>query len=122
MTSNIDAMEAGPEMDVLIATHVMRWNKKTFYEGFEKAQIESWFDENDSLIHSQPDRWQPSTSIADAWVVVEDRNKFRSVCINIWHEYFECIIWLDNKDESIHGKGKTAALAICRAVLKAVMK
>lgn len=125
--NDIDKLEAGAELDALVAQLIMGWRWPGYTTAnypMPKAKLE----------------WSPSTDIAAAWQVVE---KLKPHTWNIGEfEYFECSILLEavppvpeaeNPEDSAarmfanprfryhQGRSPTnAALAICRAALKAV--
>ena len=95
----IDAMEAGPEMDRLMATLVMEWPQNKSIDG-----------------------WRPSQEVGDAWWAVEkitqppqtieEAKLLSNSKFLYWFEHEK--IWAMTASE--------AAEAICRAALKAVTK
>jgi hypothetical protein len=119
-----DQMEAGPELDVLIAEKVMGWKlspKKT--DGVREFGS-AWLDENGAVTRFQEDRrppydwdmkpFSPSTDIDAAWEVVE-KLKLSLVPTNKgW------IVSQHHLFEGPFGEGETAPLAICRAALAAI--
>jgi hypothetical protein len=114
---NIDDMQAGPEMDRLVAeaTGWARWQTVNGRNAFPVAT---------DTLH---DEWQPSTNIAHAFEVAE---KIREIPCYFQLEDHD----IDGRDgrawvcrigaslflPAIVGIGETAPLAICRASLKAV--
>lgn len=113
-------MEAGREMDALVAEKVMGWREYDykFYSSWEIAEG----------VFRRMSEFQPSIDIASAWEVVE---KIRTtiihglpVCPNIvyhhsipaWHCELFNNMWMRQADAD------TAPLAICRAALLATSK
>lgn len=123
---NIDEMEAGREMDAMVAEKVMGW---------ERGAV-CWMIPNNTpgeRIGPLIDEWQPSTDIAAAWEAVEKclllgyglniRKAFYDEEEDRW--YIAVTINLKNKSSSVARFtvfDETAPLAICRAALKAVEK
>lgn len=102
----IDAMEAGPQLDALIAEKVMNWHLDSHLGFFH------WLD-SDNQPQALIADFEPSTDIAAAWPVVEKLN---------------IIVWPlgTGSHKALKGKVKAyaqgAPLAICRAALKAVQQ
>ncbi|WP_375374085.1 BC1872 family protein [Hymenobacter aerilatus] len=78
----IDSTPVGRELDALVAEYLMGWQFCAVNEPFrfhkergglilEGKHPERFPDSGGTI----PNRWQPSTSIADAWQVVEHLNK-----------------------------------------------
>ncbi len=122
-------MEAGREMDALVATKVMGWE--------DDPEVPYWDarDVNGQVIHVSR-RWSPSTDIAAAWEVFEFLSKNSvevAVSCNgveratIGHDSdgWSCSVWWFKDIESSHAiegiYADTAPLAICKAALLAVM-
>ena len=101
----IDKMEAGRKMDMLVAEKVMGWKRH-----------------GTDIAASNP--FPYSTSISAAWEVVEKMEKdgfnfFIESCkpaYDWWAQFAP-----RNKDTEFHSEAPTASLAICRAALKTVM-
>lgn len=103
----VEEIEAGPELDQLVATVVMG-----VQHHFEDQT--HWITVNGKLLSN----WHPSTDIRDAWEVFEklfdDEN-------NVWiiGKYgtigYECRHTTDCFEPA---RGATPSLAICRAALK----
>lgn len=127
---NIDDMQAGPEIDALIAVEVMGWTKcgggaPSFQyfrgSGSDIAGI--------ALLTAKAGHlsWSPSTDIAHAWQVVE---RLRDAGINLsieprgltereWH-VGDCGDSYEGDEWKHAAWNASATLAICRAALKAV--
>ena len=100
------------DIDELIATEVMGWEKREAY--FQMYKNEYWFDGNERIIVAV--FWHPSTNIAHAWQVVEKmRDKgyvfiIQNPVLN-WHcEIGINNIWFEAEDHE-------TSLAICKAAL-----
>lgn len=137
----IERMEAGREMDVLIAEKVMGWRRMTYKEANPKNSHYAtdlrltgrWHDSDGNATQQAEDcddyyqpefAWSPSTDIAAAWQVVE---KIKSIDpLYAFAVMFEGKSW----EAGIYDSGyntsfdydrsataTTAPLAICRAAL-----
>ena len=110
------AMEAGPELDALVAERVMGWtrNDKGFW--FKPGKRHNWN-------HDGLDPPPYSTDIAAAWEVVEKIKSLpagidilvRANCVAIDLHMFDMADGLVKDIEA--GDATTAPLAICRAAL-----
>jgi len=139
-------MEAGPELDRLVAENVMGWIAPTDIDGVrgwlrwcEEEQRYVWAgwwiespptDENGEIdpiwLLAGDKVWSPSTDIADAWVVVQQLAQGLELAIagspdDIWR------VAACNPAESmpwpvIEAEAPTAPLAICRAALLTVLR
>jgi len=132
------ALEAGPELDALVAEKVMGWHRAACSNWTERRSGQPWLDV-DSLSAANP-FWSPSTDIAAAWEVVEKvrgwKPKVRGntcACFAIdapavtgglekpavwaagWHDYAG---W--ERAGSLEATADTAPLAICRVSLLAL--
>ena len=67
---NIDEMEAGPEMDMLVAEKVMGW---TQHQSEEFPDMIYWMPDGRDIKGAY--KFSPSTSISEAWEVVEKAEK-----------------------------------------------
>ena len=116
MTSEeIDKLEAGREMDALVAEEVMEWRWE-------------WSEEYPNVGCWMPSgygerAWSPSTSISVAWEVVE-KLKGLNFAVAIEDVSVPTTNWwvcfADNsEDKESHDEAPTAPLAISRAALKA---
>lgn len=133
-------LQAGPELDVLIAEKVMGWHLSHPEEqrpedgGRERGQC--WVDGNgnttDFQVQSRPPYdwdmkcFEPSTDIYSAWEVVEFLRKegcdFDSFSSSTrlqagWSD----VVFMSQVDESF-ARAETLPLAICRAALLTVKK
>jgi len=107
--AEILAMEAGAELDMLVAKNVMRWEWHNY-----------WTDKN-GRITAQAD-WSPSLTIANAWevaakIMAAPGNFYFS--LNCIDGDWRCCMGFANEGEACEAKAdaKTAELAICRAAL-----
>ena len=126
---DIDKLEAGPELDALVAEKVMGWQLKkvrrsfgTSTMGFEYADRDAWVDGNGTAV-CEPWEWQPGDELDDAWQVVE---KFLADDYRFALDNREGLPWwaefaLPDYSEGDQDIAETPTLAICRAALKAVM-
>lgn len=127
---NIDELEAGPELDALVAEKVMGW-KWNIRNGVCYAEHDTF---------NAPDCWpafSPSTDIAAAWEVMEklvsmDFDVDVAMSSKVANDYSKrCYCHFQAGDDNAPWKENfklaqawalTAPLAICRAALKAVGK
>ena len=137
-------MEAGEELDILIATKVMGWKRMSWkdYHGMKKAAGKfngdddrdeltyAWHDKNGEMVdgayaeyiadyYNPEPAWSPSKSVEQAWEVI---GKFATVHLSYHDAYVEWWCRLDFGrciEESclFEAWGETAPLAICRAAL-----
>lgn len=118
-------LEAGPEMDRMIATKVMGWERGKDYGEFRWGRpfvdhsIEWWMDFDDCP-------FSPSTNIAHAWEVVDKmgnivlfRGEDRWHCAEMSYDDGFGDNWIDTPISG-HASADTAGLAICRCALKAI--
>ena len=114
MEMDIDKLEAGRELDALVAAMVMGWH-------LAHADTE-WHDRQG--IHramawefrSYHHVWAPSTDIGDAWRVMEKLNEVPGLGQDVWAKFHDII-----SESNLHSmKSRYAAGTICRASLKAV--
>ncbi len=142
MTPDLEQMEAGPEMDRIIAEEVMKWTR--YQDGTDPetyhGPIYAWRDEKGRRVAwatawYDNDAWSPSTNIAHAWNVV-DRMHTRGIGTTLMtpfaytdeglgpmETYSASMARRHPKGEQ-HGYGrdaKSAAVAICRAAVKAMV-
>ena len=128
----MDKMEAGPEMDALVAERVMVWTKIDTWHGEPLAEGWNGFWDGEWIVwterplsdeEDQSKPWTPSTDISAAWPVVE---KLQSMEITIrFHPQHRgpwkvTLFGLDGDLTFITEFADTAPLAICRAALKAM--
>jgi hypothetical protein len=120
-------MEAGREMDALIAREVMGWSKIVL------GSYGHWVEEDGSGAYTtkhQVGDWCPSEDIAAAWQVVEklrERNFYSQHTDLTLTSGVEHWSWTFINHEplavySVKATAPTAALAICFAALLAVME
>ena len=117
------AMEAGPELDALVAEKVMGWQLTSAYQlGPAWARDIPWGElvlKNAVAYYAH--EWGPSTDIAPAWKVVEKMHKEYGIDVNgLASGGFVCTIY--GVDGHWRTYDETAPLAICRAALLAVME
>ena|SRR3990167_916449 len=127
---DIDKLEAGPELDALVATRVMGWKlgEPHFLHGelMHGGSVEEVW-EGPGLPRadgSSPVSWgfKPSINIAAAWEVVEKLNaKFKYIDIATGDGWLCMVNSFDGNNPVFETEGRaiTAPLAICRAALKA---
>ena len=107
---------AGRELDALIAEKVM----KTFIPAGSNPTLrdDAWINETGYFV------WEPppySTSIADAWLVVEKLSALgMSVQVSLEQNRPCCCLAIQKDGQIIGECADTAPLAICLAALKAV--
>lgn len=128
-------MEAGRELDALVAEKVMGWKLEN-YETSEPASTDRHYldaSRNDgwAWVGRETDieawQWQPSTDIAAAWEVVEKllpcqftlgSPEKESAKGDVW--YAEFGEWVDHLFQGEEATAPTAPHAICLAALKAM--
>lgn len=114
MTENqsVETMQAGEELDDLIATQVMSWYKDggTWRHHLLPDEIDNW----ECFCH----KWNPSTDLVCAWRVVETTGLLKDgwgltlQWNNLW-----AICAEDHGSLEILAEGETVPLVICRAAL-----
>jgi hypothetical protein len=108
-------MKAGRELDALVAEKVM---------GYRQAEDGSWFLPGISTGFGLWELPEYSTSIADAWLVVEKLKLFKGFCLRQRNDGMWDSVrygkWADGFDDQIVVGKTTAPHAICLAALKAV--
>ncbi len=130
---NIDEHEAAPCLNAWIAETVMGGVETMNFQ--EKAECYWRFETLEGkgmLVDSKVLRgtalWSPSTSIADAWEVVEkmaDEQMPNHVGPTMLHRLRQCgmkgwgVIWCSDFGYTREVFAQTAPLAICRATIKA---
>ena len=139
--SDILNMEAGRELDRLVAEKVMGW-KLVNYETYMPAKTEADYADaanNDGWMwegmagDGEAWQWKPSTDISAAWQVWEKlRQSGEWCCLDIGSDYDYCYrvtLIPSNFDEKYEGKHEptvtidgegSAPLAICKAALLAI--
>lgn len=139
---DIDKLEAGRELDALIAERVMGWkwcaSPNTFkpgrpwrrwlaepyrnmpvWDGVTEMPIDGLFDEESNVLYY-------STDIAAAWEVVEKlRETWPVVLVTVGPKHYDVEINTDKGSPSHYrlvedAQAETLPLAICRAALKAI--
>lgn len=118
-------MEAGPELDSLIAKRVMGWVKFELYRG-----VWTWHEPEDTK-HSEP-RWvqeheddcdhdcscfAPSRDIAAAWEVVEKLKQSHDPLLGLWGNEDNTDDWFCALQGIEDCHAPTAPLAISHAAL-----
>jgi YHS domain-containing protein len=121
---NYDEMEAGREMDALVAEKVMGWYRGTqgLYYFCEEHGSERWI--TDDPQYADRKHWRPSEDISAAWEVVEKLTSIGAFG-TIYFSSNKVSVTFITKESNIpylHSVAPTAPLAICRAALKAVAK
>lgn len=131
-------MNAGQELDALVAEKVMGWRSYRTCHASYGGSLWSWnwyassiapphcdgyFDgEHTPQTYPRPvapGDWSPSSSIADAWEVMEKlRADFVSVDLVTAFPGWNCSILRGVNDE-VDATGATAPLAICLVAMKA---
>lgn len=131
-------LEPGPELDALVARLVMRWHEWLGFEAGEDYEgqypmfltqddfgCQVWMDEDEHDIGvCRP--WFPSTSIADAWEVVEQivgdgsKASFDLEWNASAYPTRPFYLAFRVKNQTFTGRSTTAPHAICLAALKAV--
>lgn len=130
--SNIDAMEAGRDLDALVAESVMRLSKDDFLSicivECHGTDDDTWCYNCHGLVDEQ-DKIPPaySTDIAAAWQVVERLNALRWYVVLLTGPVkampsvrLEQLQDSGMKVQVENTRAETISLAICRAALKAV--
>lgn len=98
------------ELDRLCATEIMGWFDENNRWVTVLASTEEY---KDSILHYHSCDWSPTTNIAQAWQVLEKFTVF-SIKTQGSNE-FKILCEVNSSSEF----GSTAALAICKAALKA---
>lgn len=109
---NTDEMQAGQELDVIVAAKIMEWvlSDRGFY--YRAGHPES---------HNSLQNWKPSTDIAAAWLVVEKLTgpKVNLILERDWDGVYYSRFSSVGASEDFCS-AYTAPLAICRAALNSV--
>lgn len=125
----IDKMEAGPEMDALVAEKVMGWKlgkPRWVYteELYGRVKSQAWEGSTKDGMTQTIESWRPSTEITAAWLVVEKIGgvfRLEKYPHPDSFQGYPGICWV--ADFHIASSlAETAPLTICRAALKAVNK
>lgn len=113
-------MNAGRELDALVAERVMGWTKKPTVHGFDAwwyasestgEQVWSWAAHGDS--HDDRVEWRPSSEIRVAWVVVQKCMDTLELEARQTFRYELCLRDADILNDD-------ATVQICLAALKAL--
>lgn len=139
--TEIDELQAGPELDALIAERVMGWVKVewdgVYYwrdpaidDSHTGRVADSRSSVGDLLEDLKP--WSPSTDIAAAWEVVEklcesafdDREIFSLEATfeengEAWEKVWDCVVGSSDAHKDGWGFGHMPEIAICLAALRA---
>ena len=126
----IDKIEAGPEMDTLIAEKVMGWKlgkSKWIHDYMMHGMFETeeWKGSTKGILTHTKKSWHPSTDISTAWEVVEKLKDElpQGIKISFWKHEGWCVAWkFDSMGALDDGfvLAPTVFLAICRAALKVI--
>ena len=132
---NIDEMQAGPDLDALVAEKVMGWTEVVSDGLYCWRDIEA--DEGTGKFARQEnvagypvediEAWSASTDIAAAWQAIIKIKESHQVCFALEDYQFDGKHWQalfkGKFDEKLYyAFADTAYLAICRAALKAVLE
>lgn len=133
-------MEAGRELDALIAEKVMGWKRMSYMEAEPGCKYPSperitgyWHSldlkeqrraEDCDDYYSPEDAWSPSTDIASAWEVVEKMGR-HEISIHMRSDSnTDCVTkryyLMDYTCRALLAEAETAPHAICLAALKAI--
>ena len=112
-------MQAGPELNVLVAEKVMGWNLRSdrWYDG----ERETLWRTDASYFRGDWEFWNPSQDIVAAQEVMEKLKEYHwniewSPVMKVWEtEPWPSIGWHENE---FFVRADTLPLAICRAALK----
>ena len=116
---NIDKLEAGHELDRLIAEKVMGW-RKVFDEDQGDGMWILWVQQDGQEIYDQQ-LPKFSADIAAAWEVVEKLSQGESmVTVRTDRTALRWICIAETSTRTFSANESTAPLAICRAALKVV--
>jgi hypothetical protein len=108
-------MEAGEEIDKLVAEKVMGWYVSSY------GLVDREHKPGDVFLGDVCECWSPSFSISAAWEVV-NKLKEQSDIVDVWHESWEWHCDIGSYGDCQTVKADTAPLAICRAALLAVIE
>jgi hypothetical protein len=118
---DIEKMEAGRELDFLVAVNVMNLcvldTLQSYGDGCVMSDkgMDEWFKHSEYGKIADPDSLEPySANISAAWEVME---KFDRYEIGLWEGKVSAALGTPG----YYAHGETAQLAICRAALLAVM-
>ena len=114
-----ETLEAGAELDALVAEKVMGWDVKYSDPTFRNDEIH-WRDPFNKTIY-RVGEWSPSSNIAAAWEVVK-KMALAQYQVRLSNKSFDDRWWwcyFDGGKLNV-AQAHTVPLAICRAALKAV--
>lgn len=106
-------MQAGRELDALVAEKVMGW-EVTIANGWE-----AYFETESGQFGPWVGLWQPSTNMSDAWEVVREMVR-KGTYVEIAQGQELCTCCFNYDDYLTVERCESAPLAICLAALKAV--
>lgn len=112
----IDALKPGTEMDALVAEKVMGWKIAVVESFLPGIYHKGWADKNGKKV-AEISKFHPSTSIADAWEVMEKVRGLQIYC----HAKGGYTVRRLNFNHGIYTKSDEAPEAISKAAVKAVM-
>ena len=107
------------ELDALVAEKVMGWE---YIPGFAATMAAPTWSQGEN-VYLETAKWHPSTSISDAFLVVEEMRKRGYSMEHSEDPGEQCRVWFQISDDvRTCGKGiaDTAPEAICRAALETV--
>ena len=123
---DVEKMEAGPELDILMCKHVMEWA----YDDAPPGYPAGWDKPEGQWVRI--DNFCPSEDIADAWQVVEKLKEKGYYTYVTTENPCRCAIYDSNSggwdkagswDERLaETTAATVPLAICRAALLAIQQ
>lgn len=110
---DVDKMEAGPEIDALVAVQVMGWTRQP--DHVDGLIVHPMYRTLEGANTSYPPAY--SKNIAHAWDVAESARTWALLEISM---ATQCECTISGRGRIWRAAGDTAPLAICRAALKAV--
>ena len=144
---SMSKLQAGNELDTIIATKVMGWRRLSWHDyhatlGIRDARTTTltygWHTATGEMVDNRAEdcddyycpeaAWSPSTNIAAAWQVVEKLGNWHGFDFRLWLEYDANGQWqagwfengYDGLESRCSAMAGTAPLAVCRAALKAI--
>lgn len=105
------AMSAGSGMDILIAEKVMKWKERVHFD-YVDGIIAHYVTGTMDVV-----KFEPSTDINAAWMVVEMLRINHRVDMVIDSDYYVCVMSIDAMYES---NADSAPEAICKVALLAL--
>lgn len=137
----IEVLEAGRELDALVAERVMGWvnddvgfwkrktdNPRQPFVNVQWLSVEPKFEEFEGYPFQDPPekagtkRFAPSTDIAAAWEAGEKASAFAFHVHRKMQGFYECqVVLAPDIRRCFTATGKTAPIAICRAALLSVL-